>query len=171
MTGSNELVGFGDNVVSKDSNGCGTVASYLVEFLRGGLDEFCAHFVAKRFVVGFAEVDSFCNSYAIMGNSWCAVGLFNNDIASFWTESDLYGIIESFGATENFLACLSIIENFFCHLNINSFLLICEQFLYSYSERATWRLSLQGHLLTRSLAAYVLHKNIKLLTCEPNCIL
>ena len=115
MAGSNELVGFGEDVISKNSNGGSTIAGDLVELLRGRLNELSAHLVAEGLIVFVAEIDSFSDSDAIMGDGWCAVAFFDYDIAAFWTESNLHCVVKCLGAAENFLAGFVVIKNFLCH--------------------------------------------------------
>ena len=104
VASGDELVSFGDNVVSKNGNGGGTIASDLVELLRGGLDELSAELVAKGFIVLIAEVDSFGDGDAIMGDGGAAVFLVDGDIAAFRAEGGGNSVGDDVNTDLQFLA-------------------------------------------------------------------
>ena len=115
VTGSNKLVGLGDNIVGENSYSSSTVTGNFIEFLSGGFDEASANLVTESSFVGVAEIDGFGDSNAIMGDGWSTVTFFNDNVTTFWTESNFDCIIESFGAAKNFLAGFGIIKYFFTH--------------------------------------------------------
>lgn len=115
VASGNKFVSFSEDIVSKNGNGCGTIAGDFVKFLRSGLDKLCAHLITECCFVVIAEVNCFCDGYAVVSDGWSAVGFFDDYVAAFWTEGNLNCVIKCFGAAENFLASFSIVKYFLCH--------------------------------------------------------
>ena len=51
-----------------------------------------------------------------LGDGRAAVGFFDDDVLAFRTEGDFDGVVKLFGASEDFLAGFSSVENLFCHI-------------------------------------------------------
>lgn len=115
-----EFVGFAQDVISKDGDGCGTIAGNFVELLGGGFDEFRADLFAEV-VFGAAEVDGFSDGDAIVGDGGGAVGFFDDDVLTLRTEGDFDGVVELFSTGEDFVAGFGGVENLFCHFGSSLF--------------------------------------------------
>ena len=113
-TGGDEFVGLVQDIVGEDGDGSGAIASNLVEFLSGGLDELGTDLFAEVFVGG-AEVNGFGDSDTVVGDGGGAVGFFNHDVLTFGAEGDLDGVVKLFGAGEDFGAGVGFVKDFLGH--------------------------------------------------------
>ncbi len=116
-TGSDELVGFSENVVSQNCDSGGAIAGDFVEFFGGGFDELGADSFAEVFV-GRTKIDGFSDGHAVMRDGGGTVGFFDDNVLTFGAEGDFDGIVELFGAAEDFVAGFVGIEDFLWHFVI-----------------------------------------------------
>ena len=113
-TGGDEFVGLVQDIVGEDGDGGGAIASDLVEFLSGGLDELGADLFAEVFVGG-AEVNGFGDGDTVVGDGGGAVGFLDHDVLTFGAEGDLDGVVKLFGAGEDFGAGVGFVKDFLGH--------------------------------------------------------
>ena len=115
MASSYEFVSLLEDIVSENSNSSRTISCNIIHFVCSLLDEFGACLVAQCFI-GFFDIDTLCDCHAIMGNSWSAVLLADDDIASFWTHCGLDGIIKHLRTTEYPTARFFVVKNYITHM-------------------------------------------------------
>ncbi len=115
MPSSNQFIGFVQDVIGQYRHSRSTVTSHVIHLRSSLLDKFCTNFVAQGFVVFIIKVYAFCHCYAVVRYGWSAEGFANNYIATLWSHSSLYGVIQNFCASKHSLTSIVIIKYFLTH--------------------------------------------------------